>query len=222
MTEKIASDHYDADYFDWQRKIGIFGGKANSFKFDRSIKRNDSVIDFGCGGGFLLKNLDCAERLGIEVNESAHEQILENGVQPFSSPKALYEMRGGECADVIISNHALEHTLNPLLELKSLVPLLKKGGKIHFVVPCDNITRKWKANDINYHLYSWSPMNLGNIFVEAGFKIIEVKPYIHKWPPFYQLIQKAFGWSVFNFVCRIWGRVQRSWYQVEVVATTKD
>ena len=24
MTEKIASDHYDADYFDWQRKIGIF------------------------------------------------------------------------------------------------------------------------------------------------------------------------------------------------------
>jgi len=64
-------------------------------------------------------------------------------------------------------------------------------------------------------------MNLGNLFVEAGFKVIEVNPSIHKWPPFYQKIQKVFGWSVFNLLCRVWGRVERSWYQVEIVATTK-
>jgi SAM-dependent methyltransferase len=222
MLEKEASEHYNSDYFEWQRQIGLFGGKANTFKFNRSIKPNDTVIDFGCGGGFLLKNLNCSERLGIEVNESAHQQIIENGVRPFISPKALLEERGAECADVIVSNNALEHTLNPLLELKSLHPLLKKGGKVHFVVPCDNISYRWKANDINFHLYSWSPMNLGNLFVETGFEVIEVRPYIHKWPPFYQKIHKVFGWSVFNLLCRIWGRVERSWYQVEIVATTKD
>ena len=221
MSEKNASDHYNSDYFEWQRKIGMFGGKANSFKFERSIKPNDTVIDFGCGGGFLLQNLNCSERLGVEVNESAHQQIIENGVRPFISPKALLDDRGAECADVIVSNNALEHTLNPLLELKSLLPLLKSGGKIHFVVPCDNISYRWTPNDINFHLYSWSPMNLGNLFVEAGFEVIEVKPYIRKWPPFYQKIQKVFGWSVFNLLCRIWGRIERSWYQVEIVATTK-
>ena len=199
----------------------MFGGRANSFKFNRSIKPNDTVIDFGCGGGFLLKNLNCSERLGIEVNASAHQQIIENGVRPFLSPKALLDERGAECADVIVSNHALEHTLNPLLELKSLLPLLKKGGKVHFVVPCDNISYSWKDNDINFHLYSWSPMNLGNLFVEAGFEVIEVNPYIHKWPTLYQKIQKVFGWSVFNLLCRVWGRVKRNWYQVEIVATTK-
>jgi len=219
MSELSASKHYDADYFEWQRKIGVFGGNANAFKFNRSISSDDTVIDFGCGGGFLLANLNCAKRIGIEVNEAAHQQIVENGVIPYISPKALLEREGEQCADVIISNNALEHTLNPLLELKSLLPLLKNGGKAHFVVPCDNISFKWKPNDINFHLYSWSPMNIGNLFVEAGFQVVETRPYIHKWPPFYRQIQNIFGWKIFNFACRVYGRIERSWYQVEIVAT---
>ena len=218
MPTPNASKHYDSNYFEWQRKIGGFGGKANAFKFKRSICSKDTVIDFGCGGGFLLANLDCQKRLGVEVNESAHQQIRDNGVLPFISPQALLDECGEECVDVIISNNALEHTLNPLLELKSLLPLLKKGGKMHFVVPCDSINYRWKPNDINFHLYSWSPMNLGNLFVEAGLQVIGTKPYIHKWPPFYRKIQKTFGWTVFNLLCRIWGRIERSWYQVEIVA----
>ncbi|MFA8441939.1 class I SAM-dependent methyltransferase [Yoonia sp.] len=218
MSLSNTNQHYDSDYFEWQKNIGIFGGKANSFKFKRSISSEDAVIDFGCGGGFLLANLDCANRMGIEVNDYAHQQITDNGVSAYNSPQAVSDIQGEECADVIISNHALEHTLNPLLELKSLYPLLKKGGKIHFVVPCDSISYSWKPKDINFHLYSWSPMNLGNLFTEAGFQVVEVKPYIHKWPPFYRKIQKIFGWTIFNVLCRFWGRIERSWYQVEIVA----
>jgi SAM-dependent methyltransferase len=219
MNSSNTNRHYDADYFEWQKNIGTFGGKANAFKFKRSISSEDAVIDFGCGGGFLLANLNCAKRMGIEVNDYAHQQIIDNGVSPFSSPQGVLDLHGEECADVIISNHALEHTLNPLLELKSLYPLLKKGGKIHFVVPCDNISYSWKPKDINFHLYSWSPMNLGNLFTEAGFQVVNVKPYIHKWPHFYGKIQKVFGWKIFNILCLFWGRVERSWYQVEIVAT---
>lgn len=129
MDEQIVSKHYDASYFQWQRTVGEFGGVANSFKFKNSIRRGDTVLDFGCGGGFLLKNLDCAVRLGIEINNSAHAQIIENEVLPFSSASQIIEQRGTECVDVIISNHALEHTLDPLGELQSLLPLLKKGAK---------------------------------------------------------------------------------------------
>ena len=87
MIGKNASEHYNSDYFEWQRKIGMFGGRANSFKFNRSIRPYDTVVDFGCGGGFLLKNLNCLERLGIEVNEAAHEEIIENGLDPLSHQK---------------------------------------------------------------------------------------------------------------------------------------
>ena len=61
-------------------------------------------------------------------------------------------------------------------------------------------------------------MNLGNLFTEAGYKIIRAAPYIHKWPPRAMFIQKTFGWDVFNAAARIYGRLERSWYQVEVLA----
>ena len=215
------SKHYDSDYFHWQRTIGEFGGVANSFKFKKSIRRGDTVVDFGCGGGFLLKNLDCAVRLGIEVNKSAHRQIIENGVLPFSSASQIIDQRGTESVDVIISNHALEHTLDPLGEIKSLLPLLKTGGKIHFVVPCDKASLKWKSGDRNFHLYSWSPMNLGNLITEAGFEVMATNHLVHKWPPRYREIQRIVGWRAFNVLCRLWGHLERSWSQVEVIATPK-
>jgi len=210
--------YYDEEYFKWQKDIGDFGGKANTFKFLKSSNINLTVIDYGCGGGFLLKNLPCENRIGIEINESAHKIITQNGIQPFKSADHCKEKLGNEFADLIISNNALEHTLNPYDEIQKLYPLLKKGGKMHFIVPLDSINYKWKPNDVNNHLYSWSPMNLGNLFVEAGFEVVSVKPYIHKWPPFYRRIQSIFGWKIFNLACRIYGRIERSWFQIEIIA----
>ncbi|CAN0620345.1 conserved protein of unknown function [Burkholderia multivorans] len=212
-----ASSYYDADYFNWQKNIGAFGGWANSFKFIKTISPEDTVIDFGCGGGFLLKNLRCKRRIGIEPNPSAAESVRALGNEHFSSPDAAYQALGDGVADVIISNHALEHTLNPLQELKNLRPLLKDGGTIHFFVPCDSVGYRYNPKDINYHLFSWSPQNLGNLFHEAGFEIVYAKAYISKWPPFYTKIGKL-GWPVFNLACRIYGRISRNWAQVEVKA----
>ena len=216
--KKTQSKHYNDSYFDWQIGINEFGGIANSFRFSRHVVHTDTVIDFGCGGGYLLKEIKCSQKIGIEPNESTHEQIKENNVQPFNSPESVLEELGTNFADVIVSNNALEHSLHPLIDIQSLFPLLKKNGLIHFIVPCESVSYKWKKNDINKHLYSWSPMSLGNLFSEAGFKVEQVNPYIHKWPPYYSKIQQIFGWKVFELCCRIYGRIERNWYQVEIVA----
>ena len=47
-------EHYDEKYFSWQKLVGQFGGEANKIKFDNFIKENQKVLDFGCGGGYLL------------------------------------------------------------------------------------------------------------------------------------------------------------------------
>ena len=219
MINEGTSNHYDEDYFAWQRRVGRFGGQANAFKFARTVKPTDTVIDFGCGGGFLLKELECARRIGIEPNSSAHEQIAANDVTPFGSPQDCLAELGEGIADVIISNHALEHSLNPMQEIRALMPLLKKGGRIHFVVPCDSISVGWKPDDMHFHLYSWSPMNLGNLITEAGYTVTEAGSLVHKWPPGYLKIQKLFGWRGFHLICRIYGHLARSWFQSEVVAT---
>ena len=70
---------------------------------------------------------------------------------------------------------------------------------------------------MNYHLFSWSPQNLGNLFHEAGYRIVHAKPYKHKWPPFYRVFARL-GWPVFDVLCRIYGRINRNWVQVEVLA----
>ena len=213
-----SAEYYDEKYFSWQKNIGEFGGKANTFKFIKSVGKDFTLIDYGCGGGFLLKNLDAKNKIGIELNINAHKLIKENGAEPFVSAQECQKNLGQRFADLIISNNALEHTLNPYDEIQKLYPLLKQGGKIHFIVPLDSINYKWKPNDVNNHLYSWSPMNLGKLFLESGFEVVSVKPYIHKWPPFYRRIQSIFGWKIFNLVCRIYGKIERSWFQIEIIA----
>lgn len=216
-SPEAVSRYYDQDYFNWQKNIGAFGGWANSSKFFNTVKENDVLVDFGCGGGFLLSNLNCAVKVGIEPNASAAETILSQGIQHYLNVADALANLGEGSVDVIISNHALEHTLNPLQELKDLRRLLKVGGTIHFFVPCDSINYSYNPSDINYHLFSWSPQNLGNLFHEAGFEVLYSKAYIHKWPPLYRFIAKM-GRPIFDLLCRLYARVERSWFQVEVKA----
>jgi SAM-dependent methyltransferase len=216
-VSECASSYYDANYFNWQKDIGAFGGWANAFKFKKSVKPGDTVIDFGCGGGFLLQNLNGGTKIGIEPNAAAVESVRRFGITHFASPREALDGLGGGIADVIVSNHALEHTLNPLQEIKSLRPLLKTGGVIHFFVPCEGIGVRYKPKDINYHLFTWSPQNLGNLFTEAGYAVEYSRPCVHKWPPGYRKIARL-GWPIFNLACRVYGKLERSWFQVEVKA----
>ncbi|TNE64093.1 MAG: class I SAM-dependent methyltransferase, partial [Bacteroidetes bacterium] len=181
--------HYDYGYYAWQDPIGKFGGWANLVKVEGFISESDTVVDFGCGGGYLLHNIRCKEKVGIEINEAAREQAQRMGIRCVAASDAIES----EFADVIISNNALEHVRHPLSELTELHRILKPGGKMVFMVPCETISYKYQPNDINYHLYSWSPMCIGNLFTEAGFQVIESKPYLYKWPPYYQTIARLAG-----------------------------
>jgi SAM-dependent methyltransferase len=210
----LVSTHYDDRYFRWQASIGEFGGWANQTKFLEYLSADSNVMDFGCGGGFLLKNLNCSKKVGIEVNPSAADTARKNGVEVFSRVDDVPD----EYVDLIISNNALEHTLQPLEELKSLYKKLQQGGKIIFVVPCEAISYSYKPKDINHHLFTWSPMCIGNLFEEAGFSVLESKPYMHKWPPNYRFIARLGGRPLFDLACRIYARLERTWFQVRVIA----
>ena len=60
------------------QKIGKFGAIFNKNKFTPYIKKSDVVLDFGCGGGYLLNNIECAEKYGLEINEVAIEKQKKN------------------------------------------------------------------------------------------------------------------------------------------------
>jgi SAM-dependent methyltransferase len=217
-----ASAHYDAAYFQWQRDSGRLGGWANVDKYRDTVRPSSRVLDFGCGGGFLLVNLECAARFGIEPNAAARATATANGVTVFANSTEALEALGAETIDAIISDNALEHALEPWRELVALQALLKRGGRLHIVVPCEGIGWKYKPDDINQHMYSWSPQSLGNLVKAAGYEVEFAKPYIHKWPPRVAYRIARLGRPMFNFCSRVWGRIDRRWFQVEVLARKTD
>lgn len=208
--------HYNSKYFDWQKKIGEFGGEADLFKFKDYIKKSDKVVDFGCGGGYLLRNINCKERLGVEINSSARKVAKENRIDVVSTIGKI----PNNWADVIISNHALEHVLDPMTILLKLKTKLKSGGKMIFVVPFER-WGSYKENNINMHLFTWAPQNLGNLFKTAGYKVNKVDIIKHFWPPYYWLMYRYLGQKIFDIIsktyCVLYGKI----YQVRVVAVKK-
>lgn len=209
------STYYNADYFAWQKEIGKFGAWANKPKFSDYVQRDDRVLDYGCGGGYLLEQLNCAECLGLEPNVEARKEAALRKIPVVSS---LEEIPDG-WADVVISNHALEHVPHPLLELQRLNTKLRDGGRLIFVVPADGIAQKFTGPDRNQHLYTWNAVCLANLFRAAGFEVRESKPYIHRWPPGYRHLSKL-GRRVFDFCCIAYGFVSLlDSGQVRLIAT---
>lgn len=205
--------YYNKKYFDQHKEIGIFGGRANLIKFEEFVKKSDKVIDFGCGGGYLLNNIVCREKIGIEINQAARKEAKALGIKVVSDPNTIRD----SWADVIISNNVLEHVENPLATLRKLYGKLKKRGKIIFIVPCESVDNLYAKGDIDQHLYSWSPKSAGNLFERAGFKVKESKSYYHRWPKNYQFVAAVVGERLFQAISFLNGKINKSLVQIRIV-----
>jgi SAM-dependent methyltransferase len=168
-------------YFAYQAACGNLGADLDRWKFEPYIRPGDTVVDFGCGAGGLLAGLSAGRKVGVEVNELARSAAQRRGLVIVSS---THELEDG-IADVVISNHALEHTLAPFDELRGLHRLLKPGGLLVLWLPLDDWRiQRTLMKDPNHHLYTWTPLTLRNLLEEAGFEVRECSVAAHAWPPF--------------------------------------
>ena len=106
---RVARDYQGAEgeqYYAYQSDANSARKQFETWKFEKYIAPTDTVVDFGCGAGLMLKYLTAAEKLGIEVNLAASADAARNGIETVSSASDISD----EFADVVISNHALEHT----------------------------------------------------------------------------------------------------------------
>jgi SAM-dependent methyltransferase len=165
------SDHYTGEagsrYFDWQDRNGEVSGRIEARKFKPYVKPTDSVLDFGCGGGHVLRNLDCARRVGVEINPAARTVAVQGGIECHESVAGVED----NSFEVAISNHALEHVQFPISILKALRSKLRPSGVLVLCVPIDDwrTQQKYDRHDISHHLHTWTPQSLGNSLLEAGF-----------------------------------------------------
>ena len=185
-----------AEYFAPQFTLGRWAGVWNRFVFEPYISQDDEVLDFGCGGGFLLSVLNVKRRVGVEINPAARNCAANLGLE-------MYETLGqvsGQTFSKIISSHALEHIPSPYQVFFDLKPLLRAGGKFLLLLPMDDwragSQRQYRADDLDMHLHAWTPQSLGNLLTAAGWIVHEMRVITHCWPPFVRLGFPQALWSI--------------------------
>jgi SAM-dependent methyltransferase len=201
------SGHYKGSagtkYFDWQNKNGAISGRIEARKFKAYVKPTDTVLDFGCGGGHVLRNLNCARRVGVEINPAARSAAAEGGIECHDSIAGLAD----GSFDVVISNHALEHVEFPIAILRALRSKLKSSGVLILCVPVDDWRTQiaYDRGDINHHLHTWTPQLLGNSLVEAGFAPdqFSIRLLSHAWFPGAARAYGKLPEFLFDMFCRM-------------------
>jgi SAM-dependent methyltransferase len=174
-------------YFEYQAAAGELGARLDQWKFEPHLQTEDTVVDFGCGAGALLAALPGDRKIGIEVNEPAAAAARTRGIEVVRGSSDLND----GIADVVISNHALEHARAPFRELSELHRILKPGGRLVLWLPLDDWrVRRRPADDRDHHLYTWTPLLLRNLLDEARFDVRECRVVAHAWPPMTALVAR--------------------------------
>jgi SAM-dependent methyltransferase len=182
-----ASDHYlgkkGEQYFESLVNFGEGNAIANLSIWIPYISETDSVLDFGCGNGNLLALLQCHLKVGVEINPVSRNYVKEHfKIHVFEDTSQADE----SVFTKIIVNHVLEHIPNPYNALEELRRIIKPEGLILILLPLE----EWRApgerlfvkNDIDQHLYTWTPKLLGNLLFQTGFEPLELR-IITQTPP---------------------------------------
>ena len=98
----------------------------------------NSVLDFGCGSGALLKKYDIGTKtvVGYEPDPRAANVAKKDGLVVFTYLDEISKRY--DKFDLIIMSHVIEHLSNPQLEIKKLIPLLSANGRIIITTPNAN------------------------------------------------------------------------------------
>ncbi len=162
----------------------------------------------------MLRELPSKSRSGVEVNPAAINSIHsfnETAELPIILHETLNDAPTAS-ADVVISNHCLEHVPDPLTALREIGRILDISGTMILVVPFDDwrspVNLKWEPGNPDNHLFTWTPLNLGNLVTEAGFNVQKVELQTFAWSPKLFWVHSILGESVFRMACRAFSKIK--------------
>ena len=149
------------------------------------LKKNDRILDIGCGAGtigiflatheYTVKGIDISQSAIHTANESAQYLHLQN-VQ-FEVNKFPYDDIDGKY-DFIICSEVLEHLKEEKKALEKIYTLLRKNGTLLITVPSLNapLYRLGYATSFDKrvgHLRRYTQESLEKLLIESKFTIIE-------------------------------------------------
>lgn len=181
LLEQNWDPHFDIDYFEngIQKKLSLYENfrwmPEVSIPMACELKRiykNNSILDFGCAKGFLVRALRIlgVSAYGYDVSKYALENAHPEAKQFLYGPDTVDSM---PLTDVIFAKDTLEHISCSNI-LKILKSLAERCQKAFFVVPFgDNCRYRIAEYERDpSHLLAENEEFWKSMFTEAGFLII--------------------------------------------------
>lgn len=198
-------DEAGVSYFERTRGTSEGGAGIVATRFSSLIKPTDSVLDFGCGPGAMLAALECRRRVGVDINPVALHHAAQHGIEVHSAMEELPD----HSVDIVVSNHALEHVPDPLGVLIEMRRVSR--GPVALCLPFDDwrTQRVFTPSDQNHHLFTWSPLNIGNLLQEAGFSHIQARVLTHAWTRRMLPLESRVPLQVFDGLCWLQAAILR-------------
>jgi hypothetical protein len=194
-------------YFVRQDSGGSRAAKYNHPFFEPYMNDSDTVLDFGCGSGYLLSLVPGRAKVGIDINPAARASAAAKGIEVYS---ALSELSGRKFSRIITS-HALEHVPNPYIALCTMKDFLHQKGLFLWLSPMDDWhnhhQREWRPNDFDMHLYAWTPLTIGNLLTAAGYHVLSVETVTHAIPPKIGDSIWRVSPQLFHYAARLWATI---------------
>lgn len=181
-----------ADWYERSVKTNLFQKFWHWRRFE-NVKKfigdvDGNVLDIGCCDGyftnFVLQTSKADKITGVDVLSHAityaQERYKHNKKLEFQHGEAhALPFKKNEFDHVFILE-ALEHVEDPLHVLKEMRRVVKKGGKIHVLIPSENklfqliwpIWTKWRGQIWEgSHLHHYENDQVLDFIKKAGFKI---------------------------------------------------
>lgn len=150
-------------------------------KWVKISKEPGSMLEIGCGPGFMLKKLkklgwtvkgiERTESVAAFAREKFNLDVTHHGIETLPALPTF---------DLIVLFQVMEHLSDPLGILKESIKRLKKGGKVIINVP--NI-ESWQATfggsvwaylDPPRHVFHFSLESLRKLLLMVGLKLVDV------------------------------------------------
>ena len=156
--------------------------RARAAKLAPLVRLEDVVLEYGVGYGWNLAALPCRRRLGYDIADGVEPAVTQHGIEFLSSLEGVPD----STADVVLCHHALEHILDPPGALREMQRLLRPHGRLIVVVPweTERRQRRFRRNEPNHHLYSWSTQSLGNLIEDCGYEVLQGQTWTYGYDRF--------------------------------------